>query len=56
MKPDLVLGVTAGACCLIVVASLWFSISAAMGLVQEYSRPVMTGATEYQEIAVVERR
>jgi hypothetical protein len=37
MKPDHVLGVTACACCLIVVASLWAFVSSARGLAQGYS-------------------
>ncbi len=57
MKPDHVLGLTAGACCLIFVATFWFSISVAMGLVQEYSRqPILSGAAESQEMVVTDRR
>ena len=56
MKPDHVLGLTAGACCLIIVATFWFSISVAIGLVHEYSpRPVMAGAVDSQEIVLTER-
>ena len=55
MKPDHVLGLTAAACCLIIVATFWFSISVAMGLVHEYSpRPVIAGAIDSQEIVVTE--
>jgi hypothetical protein len=56
MKPDHVLGLTACACCLIIVATFWVSISLAMGFIREYSpRAVIAGAAESQEIVAPER-
>jgi len=45
MKPEHVLGATAGACCLIIAASVWVFVSVATGLVHDYSpRAGMSGA------------